>query len=129
MKKISILTATAIALLFSVSTWAVTDDQGTKQADMPMMNQGNHSSMMSDKNHGSMMNGENHEMTMDPHMMQMMMMMGHHQHHNSAMNGAKGGMAMNPEMMQMRQQHMSNMEQRLANIEALLEKLVEMQKP
>jgi hypothetical protein len=120
MNKMSTLTTATIALLFSVSTWAATNDQEHTQAEMPMMSQGNHSPMMSGKNHGMMM---------DPHMMQMMMMMGHHQNHNSTMNGAMGGMKMNPEMMQMRQQHMSNMEQRLANIEALLEKLVELQKP
>ena len=120
MNKLSTLTIAASALMFSVSTWAATDGQENNQTEMPMMNQENHDSMMSNGKQGMMR---------DPHMMQMMMMMGHHQHHDSAMNGAMGGMATNPEMMQMRQQHMSNMEQRLANIEALLEKLVELQTP
>jgi hypothetical protein len=84
------------------------------------------------EHHMSTMRDRRHGMMMDPHMMQMMM--GHHQadqhqHHNmSPMGEGMGGM-MDPEMMQKRQQHMSNMEQRLANIEALLTKLVELQKP
>ena len=77
----------------------------------------------------SMMGAGKHGMMMDPHMMHMMMpnyQMGQHQQQNMS---AMGGGMMNPEMMQNRQQHMDKMEQRLANIEALLTRLVEQQKP
>ena len=40
----------------------------------------------------------------------------------------KEGMKMNPQMMEMRMLHMTNMEQRLENIESLLSQLVELQK-
>ncbi len=146
MKKTSILTATAIAILLSVSTWADTGTDEKNQAEKPMMNEGNNSSMMEShstdkktttqdrqgqhRRHHQMptMGGEGHGMMMDPHMMQMMM--GHAQHQDmSAMAAGKGGMGMDPEMKQRREQHMAKMEQSMANIEALLAKLVEIQKP
>ena len=68
-----------------------------------------------------------------------MPMMGYPQGQNQAAPGQPGqmpmyqyGYMMNPQMMQymvgMNQQHMQVMEQRLANIEALLKQLVELQK-
>ncbi len=48
------------------------------------------------------------------------------QKHSGMMNPEK--MAKMKEMQQLRQQHMQKMEQRLANIEALLKELVELQK-
>jgi hypothetical protein len=139
MKKLNILTITAIAMMVSVSTWANTGSHENDQAEMPMMNQGENSSMMEPQmmnkstkgdhkkeHHMSMMGDGSHGMTMGPHMMQMM---GQHQQHNmNSMGGGNGGV-MKPQMMQMRQQHMGTMEQSLANIEALLTKLIEIQKP
>jgi len=136
MKILNILTITAIAMVVSVSAWASTGSHENDQAGMPMMNEGENSSMMDKstkgdhkiEHHMSMMGGGSHGMMMDPHMMQIMM--GHHQQHNmNPMGGGNGGMMANPQMMQKRQQHMITMEQSLANIEALLTKLVEAQKP
>ncbi|MEE8364153.1 MAG: hypothetical protein V3R76_00060 [Gammaproteobacteria bacterium] len=128
MKNMSTLTTAAIVILFSVSTWAATGSQENDQDETPMMNEGNNCSMMGGGSHEMMTGRGSHGMMMDPHMMHMMM--GQHQHHNmSTMEGGRGGKMMYPQMMQQRQQQMSNMEQRLANIEALLEKLVENQKP
>lgn len=70
-----------------------------------------------------MMGGRNGQMMMDPVMRQNMMQMRQQQ----MGQGMQGGM-MNPQMMQMRQEHMNRMEQRLANIESLLQQLVEQQK-
>lgn len=147
MKKITTISISAIAMIVSASVWANSNAHGNDEAEMPMMNDSENSTMMDSqtteneitvgdrhKQHHekAMMGAGNHGMMMDPHMMQMMMghyQMGQHQQHNtSSMGGGKDDM-MNPEMMQKRQQHMENMEQRLANIEALLTRLVEQQKP
>jgi hypothetical protein len=147
MKKISTLTISAIAMIASVSVWADSNAHGNDESEMPMMSEGENSVMMESeasqnnittgdrhKQHHekSRMGAGNHAMTMDPHMMHMMMgnyQMGQHQQHNmSTMGGGKGGM-MNPEMMQQNQKHMSNIEQRLVDIEALLTRLVAQQKP
>ena len=59
------------------------------------------------------------------------MPMMHHQQGGMPMMGVPGGMRrpqMRQQMMAMRQQHMQTMETRLANIEALLQQLVELQK-
>ena len=147
MKKITTISISAIAMIVSASVWANSNAHGNDEAEMPMMNDGENSTMMDSqtteneitvgdrhKQHHekAMMGAGNHGMMMDPHMMHMMQhyQMGRQQHHDMApMGGSKGGMMMDPEVMQKRQQHMENMEQRLANIEALLTRLVEQQKP
>ena len=147
MKKFKTISISAIAMIVSASVWANSNAHGNDQAEMPMVNDSENSTMMDSQatenkittgdrhkqHHEKSMMGEgSHGMMMDPHMMHMMQhyKMGQHQHHDMAsMGGSSGGMMMKPEMMQKRQQHMENMEQRLANIEALLTKLVELQKP
>jgi hypothetical protein len=147
MKKSSRLTISAIAMLASVSVWANSNAHETDEPETSMMEEGEDSVMMEQgmsqkrittgdrhrqHHEGSMMGADGHSMMMDPHMMHMMMgnyQMGQHQQQNmSSMGGNKGGM-MNPEMMQNRQQHMENIELSLANIEALLTRLIEQQKP
>lgn len=147
MKKITTISISAIAMIVSASVWANSNAHGNDEAEMPMMNDSENSTMMNSQptenkittgdrhqqHHEKSMMGEgSHGMMMDPHMMHMMQhyQMGQQQHHDMAsMGGSKDGMMMDPEVMQNRQQHMGNMEQRLANIEALLTRLVEQQKP
>ncbi len=146
MKKMNMLKTVAITLLLSSPVWAGTDNQENVQPETPMMSEGGNSSMMEShmgnmntatgdqkkehkKHHDNPKTGEESSgMMMNSHMMKMMM--GHHENQNmSNMEGGMGGNMANPEMMQQRKKHMSRMEQSLANIETLLEKLVEIQKP
>lgn len=63
-----------------------------------------------------MMGGGNSEMMMDPVMKENMI-----QVRQQKMSLGMQGSMMNPQMMQMRQQRMSRMEQKLENIESLLQ--------
>lgn len=100
--------------------------------NMPMMNPQMMHMMMHGMMHGmnemhgmggmgGMGHGRGHTQNCD-------MPMAHQGKEGMMMNQGKEGMMMNPQMMQMRMQHMTNMEQRLENIEALLSQLVELQK-
>lgn len=148
MKTNNTLKIVAITILLSSSVWADTGSHENNPAEMPMMNEGNMSSMMDPQyttgtddrqmehhqHHDmTMRDEESHGMMMEPDMRHKMMAMRHQQmhnnHHHTPMLGGENSGMMNPQMMQMGQQHMANMEQRLANIEALLAKLVEIQNP
>ena len=128
-------------LLLSSPVWAESGNHGIDQAGEPIVIEGNnHSTMEAQQQHIRITTRErqtghhhHHRLSINyPHTVHPMMTIGHHQtgqnQHLSAMDGENGDM-MKPQTMQTYQQHMANMEQRLANIEALLEKLLEMQKP
>lgn len=124
------LGAIILATLMTASAWAAEDAPADDAAGMPMMQHGGGMMMpghMMPKMHSPMMpmmypmgqGGYDH------HRMHMMGGgMGHMMMYPQMMGGGMGPM-MNPQMMQMRMQHMQNMEQRLKNIEALLQQLVD----
>lgn len=112
MKKLNAITITATAMMVSATVWADASGHKNSQSETPMDENKDRVVMESQIMQHKYATGDRH--------------MQHHQ--KSTMGGGNGG-TMNPEMMQDRQQHMDNMEQRLANIEALLTQLVEMQKP
>jgi len=147
MNKLKSLQVAAIFMLLSSATGAATDSENQTPSEMPMMNQEQNGMMMTPEMTQKMMPSEQyHNMPMmNPQMMHMMMHMmmhgmnemghgkGHAQGHAQncdmpMVNPGKEGMKMNPQMMEMRMLHMTNMEQRLENIESLLSQLVELQK-
>jgi hypothetical protein len=132
---------TVIAVMMTTSAWAQSDATKQEPSTMPMTQHGSGKMMMDPQMMEKMMNsGGSAEMRMmDMQIMHRMMHQmedmehdldcGHRQNHDkSMMGGGMGKMMMNPQMMQMRMQHMTNMEQRLKNIESLLSQLVELQK-
>ena len=132
MNTIKSLKIVAISMLVSSTVWASSDDNKENTSEMNMMN---------DTNGGMMMSQKSKDMQFMHEMMRQMNTMGNnhdhghnhghgygHGQHPSMMGGSMGGMMMNPQMMQMRMKHMTNMEQRLKNIESLLSQLVELQK-
>lgn len=123
MNKVTISTVAAVAILISSSVWATSDGKHQESSDMPMTQEGDSGMMMNPQ----MMQ---HMQMMHQKMMHKMNGMDHGHGHGYGhgmpmMGGGMGNMMMNPQMMQMRKQHMTNMEQRLQNIEALLTELVE----
>ena len=153
MKTSSKLTTAAIALVISSTGWA----QGYPQNMDPAMMQeymrnsdARNQQMMQQMRQQRMQNG----MQMNPEMMQNMMQMRQQNMGQGGMPmmGGNEGMMMHPNMMQpgdqkgehcqhdgkkghemkhnkhLKQQHMANVEQRLQNIEARLDELVELMK-
>jgi hypothetical protein len=137
MNTVKSLQIVAISVLVSSTVWASSDDKDNA-SEVNMMNDANGSMMMSPEMMSRQRVGMQQMMDMmDMQMMQKMMQQmnamgqpdGHgHGQGSSMMGGGMGGMKMNPQMMQMRMEHMTNMEQHLANIESLLSQLVELQK-
>ena len=137
MNIIKSLPIVAISVLISSTVWASSDDK-ENSSEMNMMNDTNggmmmNPQMMSRQRMGMQQMMDMMDMQMMQRMMQQMDAMGQaddhgHGHGSSMMGGGMGGMKMNPQMKQMRMEHMTNMEQRLANIESLLSQLVELQK-
>ena len=127
-------------LMVSAGNATSTDDQGAMDSPSPS-NQGKHMPGMMGGMHGK---GMMHQGTMGHHMMHsgmspitfmvypgMMPMMQHSMMHGSAGGGHGGGGMSQQDMVQRRnmmKKNMERMEQRLANIEALLGELIELQK-
>ena len=155
MKNIHILIVTAITLVIASTGYAAsTDDEATRDSPSTMNKSEGMSGMMGgmhDKGmkHQGMMGGMHdkgmmHQGMMGHHMMHsgmspatvviypgMMPMMGHGMMHRGTEDGDKGGKMSQGHREQRRsmmKKHMALMEQRLANIEALLGELVELQK-
>lgn len=143
-----------LATLMASTAWAAEDTPAEPDTRMPMMQQGG-TGMMSPEQMQEMMENQDQQnmpmmyprmmnmmgggmgnRMMHPQMMQMMPHMGYgpgfghdqaggHHHGMHMMGGGMSNMMMNPQMMQMRMQHMQSMEQRLKNIEELLQQLVD----
>lgn len=141
MKRFNILLVMVFALLMvSAGNAASADDQGTMDSSSPSNND-QHMPMMKGGMHGD---GMMHQGSMGHHMMHsgmspitlmiypgMMPMMKHQMMHGDTEGGHHGGGIDQQAMMQrqnMMKNHMERMEQRLANIEALLAELVTLQK-
>ena len=141
MKKLYILLVMVFTfLMVSAGNATSTDDQGAMDSPSPS-NQGKHTPEMMGGMHGK---GMMHQGTMGHHMMHsgmspitfvvypgMMPMMQHSMMPGDAKGGHNGGGMSQQDMVQrqnMMKNHMERMEQRLANIEALLGELVELQK-
>ena len=139
MGKLRTLKIVAATLLLSSSAWADAESHESEQALKPISIDGNNNTgMKSEPQHKTITTRErperhqqHHELSIDyPFATQQAVTIKHLQsggshHHRHGVEGEK----MESHAMQIRKQHMANMEERLANIEALLEKLVEMQKP
>lgn len=141
MKNIYILIVTAFTLLIASAGYtAGSEEEGSMGSSSTMEMSEDMSGMMGGM-HGKR---KMHQGTMGHHMMHsgvspvtimiqpgMMPMMGHGMMQKGAKDGHKGG-GMDQEKRKKRQtmmkEHMERMEQRLANIEALLGELVELQK-
>jgi hypothetical protein len=122
MLKPKTLGAVILAALMAAPAWAAEDAPPEPSATMPMMQQGGGMMtpgammpMMHPMGYGPVYGqaGGNHHG------------MGHMMMYPQMMGGGMGNMMINPHMMQMRMQHMHNVEQRLKNIEALLQQLVD----
>lgn len=107
MNSIKLVMISALISIISMSAFAEMPTMGNQQGNMPMM--GNQQSNM------PMMGNQQGNMPMMGNQQGNMPMMGNRQ-------------AMMHSMMSMKQQHMYQMQNRLANIEALLRELVAIQK-
>ncbi len=127
-----------ITISLSSSVWADTGNLNTDQTEMPIVVEGNASPTMESQNQQKRITTRERPIKHHRHHYQpilgsrlghQLMAIEHHQtesNHHHHMPGMDGE---NHSLMNMSQQHMAKIEQRLANIEALLEKLVEMQRP
>lgn len=137
MKKIYIFIVTVFTLLIASAGYtAGTEEEGSMDSSSTMEMSEDMSGMMGGM-HGK---GKMHQGMMGHHMMHsgvspvtimiqpgMMPMMGRGMMQKRAKDGHKGGGKMK-QRQEMMKEHMERMEQRLANIEALLSELVELQK-
>lgn len=141
MNTFKLISTATLAMAISSTAWAqgaepdadysAAPDDPMMMQQMPWMKGGmrremmQHRQQMMSDGYGMPGRGGYRGMMMDPEMHRNMMQ------RRQSDGGMPGGMK-NPRMMQnmmsMRQQHMQQMEKRLANIEALLEELVELQK-